>query len=110
MAVGAVVVVAWVVASGRTSYVVQIDYNWARDFLEGSVVEIDGDSVGVLRRYGRSQYVTGFEVEAGAHSVRVLHSDCEGVAEPVTLDPRGARIATLFADVDDGYRCRVILR
>lgn len=108
--VGAMIVLYWVVASGHTSYVVQIDYNWGRDLLEGSVVEIDGDSVGVLQRYGRSQYVTGFEVEAGEHSVRVVHPDCEGVPEAVTLGPRDTRIAILMADVDDGYRCRVILR
>jgi hypothetical protein len=87
---------------GGTSYIVQIDYNWARDFPEGSVVEIDGDSVGVLQRYGRSGYVTGFEVEPGDHTVRVVHPSCEGVPEDVSLGPRGTRLAILMADVDDG--------
>ena len=108
--VGVLFVIYWVVASGGTSYIVQIDYNWARDFLEGSVVEIDGHSVGVLQRYGRSGYVTGFEVEPGDHTVRVVHPNCEGVPEDVTLGPQGTRFAILMADVDDGFRCRVILR
>lgn len=107
---GVILVIAWVVASGSTSFVVRIDYNWGREFLEGSVVEIDGDSVGVLQRYGRSQYVTGFETSAGEHIVRIVHPSCEAVPERVTLGPDGVRIATLTADVDDGARCRVVLR
>ena len=101
---------AWVHFSGRTSYTLQIDYSWAREILEGAEVEIDGEVVGTLQRYGRSGYQTGFRVEAGDHVVRVLHDDCEGVPERVALGPSGARLVILMADWEDGYTCRVVLR
>lgn len=108
--VGALLVLAWVFASGRGGYVVQIDYNWAREFLDSAVVEIDGDSIGILQRYGRSQFITGFDVEPGTHMVRVLKEGCESPADTVEVSAQGSRIAILMADVDDGFRCRVVLR
>ena len=107
---GAVLVVGWVFATGRTSHIIQIDYNWAREFLDSSTVEIDGDSVGILQRYGRSQFITGFKVEPGEHVVRIVHDECEGVPERVTIESDGSRLEVLMADVDDGYSCRVVLR
>lgn len=103
-------VVAWIVMSGGTSHVIQIDYSWARDFLDSAQVEIDGEVVGILQRYGRSSFVTGFEVEPGEHVVRVLHEDCEGAPYTVTLGGPKGRLATFMADVEDGYDCRVLLR
>ena len=106
---GAILVVAWVFLSGRASYLVQIDFSMG-PMLEGALVEIDGDSVGTLQRYGRSQLVTGFQVEGGEHTVRVSMDDCEGELEAVTLSATGARRALLMAEMDDGYTCRVVLR
>ena len=103
-------VLSWVVASGGTSYVIQIDYNWGREFLDSAVVEIDGDSIGILQRYGRSQFITGFEVGAGEHVVRVLREGCEGIPDTVSLRESGTRLFVVMADVDDGSRCRVVLR
>jgi len=108
--VGALLVLAWVFASGGPGYVVQIDYNWTRDFLDSAVVEIDGDSIGILQRYGRSQFITGFDVEPGTHTVRVLKEGCESPSDTVEVSAQGSRIAILMADVDDGFRCRVVLR
>ncbi len=108
--VGLGLVFAWVRLSGRTSYTIQVDYSWARGVLDSAAVEIDGAVAGHLQPYGRSNFVTGFRVDAGEHVVRVSTERCEGVVDTVRLDPRGARVAVLVADVDDGYRCRVVLR
>lgn len=110
MFAGTVFVILWVVASGRTAYVVQVDFSWAREVLEGAIVEIDGDSVGTLQRYGRGQFVTGFEVEPGEHVIRLLVDDCESVPEDFEVGPDGSRLSVLMADYEDGYNCRVLLR
>lgn len=110
MLVGAVLVLAWVVMSGRTSHLIQIDYSWGRGFLDSAQVEIDGEVVGVLMPYAEGSYVTGFRVEPGEHVVRVLREGCEGVPETVTLGGASGRFAAFMADVDDGFRCRVLLR
>jgi hypothetical protein len=109
--VGAVLVLLWVFGSGRASgYLVQIDYTWGGAFLDSAEVEIDGDVVGILQPYGRSQRVTGFRVERGVHVVRVLRSGCEAKPDTVSVGPRESRVAVRMADVDDGFRCRVLLR
>ena len=110
MLVGAGLVMAWVVMSGGTRHIVQIDYTWGGPFLDSAQVEIDGQIAGVLQRYGRSNYVTGFEVEPGEHVVRVLRDGCEGTPKTVRLGGEDGRLATFMADVEDGYDCRVLLR
>jgi hypothetical protein len=42
--------------------------------------------------------------------VRVLLEGCEGVPETVTLGGVNGRMASFMADVEDGFRCRVLLR
>jgi hypothetical protein len=81
--VGVGLVFAWVVMAGGTTHLIQIDYTWGGPFLDSATVEIDGEVVGMLQRYGRSNFVTGFEVEPGVHVVRVLREGCEGVPERV---------------------------
>ena len=98
-------------ASGRgPGYLIQIDYTWAAEYLDSADVEIDGEIVGILQRYGRSQRVTGFKVEAGEHVIRVLMEDCESQPDTVQLSSTEGRLAVLMAEVDDGFRCRVLLR
>jgi hypothetical protein len=108
--IGAGLVFAWVVMSGRTSHLIQIDYTWGRGFLDGARVEIDGEVVGVLEPYGEGNHVTGFQVEPGEHVVRVLREGCEGVPETVALGGASGRLAVFMADVEDDFRCRVLLR
>ena len=108
--VGVGLVLAWVWMSGSTTHLIQIDYTWGGTFLDSARVEIDGKVAGILQRYGRSNRVTGFEVEPGVHVVRVLRDGCEGVPDTVALGGENGRRATFMADVDDGFRCRVILR
>jgi hypothetical protein len=110
MLIGAGLVVAWVVMSGRTSHLIQIDYTWGRGFLDSAEVEIDGEVAGVLQPYGEGNYVTGFRVDAGEHVVRVLREGCEGIPDTVTLGGASGRLAVFMADLDDGVRCRVLLR
>jgi hypothetical protein len=50
------------------------------------------------------------EVESGEHVVRVLMEDCESKPDTVRLSATEGRLAVLMAEVDDGYRCRVLLR
>jgi hypothetical protein len=108
--VGAGLVLAWVVMSGRTSHIVQIDYTWGQGFLDSAQVEIDGDVVGILEPYAEGSYVTGFRVEPGEHVVRVIREGCEAVPESISLGGASGRLASFMADVDDGFRCRVLLR
>lgn|SRR5512134_2670914 len=108
--VGAGLVIAWVVMAGGTTHIIQIDYRWGGPFLEGSQVEIDGVVVGTLQPYGRSNPVTGFEVEPGEHVVRVLRDGCEGTPRTVRIGGDDGRLATFMADVEEGYDCRVLLR
>lgn len=108
--VGGGLVFAWVVMSGRTAHTIQVDYSWHRVALDSAQVEIDGEIVGVLQPYGRSNYVTGFRVEPGEHVVRVIDGRCEPVPETVRLGGEDGRVRLLIADIDDGYNCRVVLR
>jgi len=101
---------AWVWMAGGTTHIIQIDYRWGGTFLEGAQVEIDGRPAGTLQRYGRSNYVTGFEVEPGEHVVRVLRDGCEGTPKAVRIGGEDGRLATFMADVEEGYDCRVLLR
>ena len=108
--VGNGLVFAWVWMSGGTTHLIQIDYSWAQEMLEGAEVEIDGEVVGVLQRYGRSSYVTGFEVEPGEHVVRISVDGCVGKPDTARLGGSHGRRVTFMADVDDGFNCRIVLR
>ena len=108
--VGAGLVFAWVVMSGRTSHLIQIDFTWGQGFLDSAQVEIDGEVVGLLVPYAEGSYVTGFRVEPGEHVVRILREGCEAVPETVSLGGSSGRMAIFMADVEDDFRCRVLLR
>ena len=108
--VGFGLVFAWVAGTGSTSHTVQIDYSWVRDMLDSAEVEIDGQVVGILQRYGRSQFVTGFRVGRGEHVVRVLLPGCASTPDTARLGGRAGRVVVFMADVEDGMTCRVLLR
>jgi hypothetical protein len=108
--IGLLLVFIWVVGTGRTAHTVQIDYSWAREVLDSAEVEIDGEVVGILQRYGRSQFVTGFRVDPGEHTVSVLLDGCDSVLDTARLGGSSGRVAMFMADMDDGVRCRVVLR
>jgi hypothetical protein len=94
----ALIFVLWRAYAGGPSYVVQIDYQWAADFVEGAEVLVDGEAVGTLAKLGR-RYVNGFKVARGDHTVELRTPNCETRSEPVTLGP--SRIAVLTADFED---------
>lgn len=108
--VGLLLVFAWVSGTGRTSHTIQIDYSWVRDMLDSAEVEIDGEVVGILQRYGRSRFVTGFTVAPGEHVVRVLLEGCESVLDTARLGGSDGRVRVFMADVYDDATCQVILR
>ena len=108
---GAVLVLGYLWASGRAGYVVQIDYSWAGEFLDGAEVFIDGEVAGTLEPYGRSTRIKGFTVEPGTHTVQVIHEHCDGGrVYDVEVGRADGRLAVLMADVEDESRCRVTLR
>lgn len=110
LVVGAGLVMAWVWMTGGTTHVLQIDYTWGGPFLDSAQVELDGQVVGVLQRYGRSNWVTGFEVEPGEHVVRVRREGCEATPKTFQIGGDDGRLVTFMADVEDDWRCRVLLR
>lgn len=110
LVVGLGLVIAWIWMSGGASHTIQIDYRWAPEVLDSADVEIDGQVVGILQRYGRSNFVTGFKVEPGEHVVRVLLDGCEAVPDTVRLGGPDGRVAVFMAELDDVYRCRTVLR
>lgn len=101
----------WLWARGGPGYLIQVDYSFTGDFLDGAEVFINGELAGTLERYGgKGQRVTGFEVEAGEYEVLVQTDRCEGDPKTVTLSPTETRFVLLLADMDDGYRCKITLR
>jgi hypothetical protein len=115
-AAGAVAVVIlfllWRVWAGPPSYILQIDYQWAADFVEGAEVLVDGEAVGTLERL-RNRPVNGFEVTGGEHTVELRTPNCTSRPEKVTMGP--ARIVVLNADFEDRMGagrmgCRVFFR
>jgi hypothetical protein len=109
--VGAVVVLGYLWASGRSGYTVPIDYSWTGGMLEGAEVIIDDEVAGTLQMYSNAVYATGFKVEAGRHTVCVVHQDCPGGRDyEVTVGRAEGRLAILMADMVEEYACRVVLR
>jgi hypothetical protein len=110
MVAGAAFVLLWLYhATGGGAYVIQIDYTWGGEMLDGAEVMVDDSVVGTLAPHEAGQRVVGFEVEPGTHTVMVQGNGCEGIAREVKLSPGEARRAVLMADIDDGYRCRIRL-
>jgi hypothetical protein len=104
-------VLGYMWASGRAGYTLQIDYSWTGDFLEGAEVYVNGEVIGVLEPYGRSQRQTGFTLEPGEYKVRIVHPSCEhGREYDVKLGDGGPRLTVMIADIAEESRCRVVLR
>src|SRR5688572_9910768 len=108
--VGAALMIAWVWMSGGTTHLLQIDFAWGGEFLEGAQVEIDGQNIGTLQRYNGTGWVTGFEIEPGEHTVRIVRDGCDATLKTFRLGGEDGRRVTLMADVEDGWSCRVLLR
>ena len=109
--VGAALVLGYLWASGRAGYTIQIDYSWTGDFLDGAEVFIDGEVAGQLELYGTSIRATGFVVEEGTHTVRVVHEHCPGGRDyDVTVGRAEGRLAIMMADIEEESTCRVVLR
>lgn len=109
--VGLLYLVAWVVMAGFGGAVVQVDFNVYPE-LEGTVVVIDGDSVGTLFRRGR-QRLSGFRVELGEHRVTLRHDALPSDTFRVDAELRGAQyVVYAYPEGDwvgDEYRRRIAL-
>lgn len=95
---GAILFGLWYLLGGAPGHVIQIDYQWVADLVEGSGVTIDGERVGVLERVG-NRPVIGFEVAPGEHVVTLDTDRCAVRPETVTVGP--ARLKILVADMED---------
>ena len=109
LAVAAAIVVAlWWLYTGGPSYVLQIDYAFTGDMVEGADVVVDDVVVGTLDGTGRRR-VVGFELEAGDHVVVIRSEQCAGRPEAITLGP--SRIHVLVLDFEERYSgCEVFFR
>lgn len=105
---GAVVLALWWAYTGGPSYVLQIDYAFTGDLVEGAEVMVDDVVVGTLEGIGR-QRVVGFKLEAGDHTVVIRSEECSGRPESVTLGP--SRIHVLVLDFEERFSgCEVFFR
>lgn len=95
---GALVVAASWWAFGGTKHILQIDYEWVGELVEGAEVVVDGEVVGHLERL-RRRHLNGFEVTKGEHVVEVRTPNCASRPDTVTVRP-GRRVM-LIADFED---------
>jgi hypothetical protein len=111
MILAAALVLMWIFASGGADRIIQIDYSWTGDQIEGAQVMIDGEVVGTLELL-HGKPVNGFRVEKGEHVVSVRSEDCAG--RPERVDTSDGRIFLLMADLKEGFvggqfRCTITL-
>jgi len=102
--VGLLYLIAWVAMAGFGGAVVQVDFN-VYPQLEGTVVAIDGDSVGTLFRRGR-QRLTGFRVKLGEHTVTLRHDSLPSDTVRVNAELRGVQYV-VYAYPEGGWRDEV---
>ncbi|HKJ02862.1 MAG TPA: hypothetical protein VJ997_10420, partial [Longimicrobiales bacterium] len=105
---GAIVFGLWWMYSGGPSYVLQIDYAFTGDLMEGAEVVVDDSVVGTLEGPGRNR-VVGFRLSAGEHVVDLRGPGCTFRPDTVTVGP--SRIQVLVLDFDDRLSgCSVFFR
>jgi hypothetical protein len=105
---GAIVLALWWAYSGGPSYILQIDYAFTGDLVEGAEVVVDDAVVGTLQGTGRRP-VVGFKLEPGAHTVDIRTETCTSRPETFTLGP--SRIHVLVLDFEERLSgCYVFFR
>jgi|GEM_PF-1457600 len=87
---------------GSGKSVIQIEFGMWPTELEGVQVSIDDEVVGTLKRFGNS-FRTGFEVDDGKHTVKLLHPEIPCKPARVTSGA-GGRTVLLIADFSETYR------
>ena len=102
---GVVVLIGYFAAGGSfgSRSTIAIEFGmYPREF-EGLEVEIDGEVVGRLERFGQATR-TAFAVKDGRHTVRVLHPELASREEVVTSGVGGQRVMMVLdiADVGNG--------
>lgn len=105
---GVVIVTLWWAFTGGPSYVLQIDYAFTGDMVEGAEVVVDDVVVGTLEGPDRRK-VVGFALDRGEHTVAVRAEGCTSRPETFTLGP--SRLVILFLDMEELYSgCYVFFR
>ena len=105
---GVIILALWWAFTGGPSYVLQIDYAFTGDMVEGAEVVVDDVVVGTLEGPGRRELV-GFVLDEGEHTVAIRSEECASRPETFTLGP--SRIVILVLDFDELYSgCRVFFR
>lgn len=93
-----------------TPCIIQIDFSMYPEEFEGLDVQIDGEIVGKLQKYGQRS-VSGFEVNKGIHFVRIVSPELECPPQKVTVDD-GEKIRFILdfgSYVDDRGRTQTII-
>ena len=97
IAAGILLVGFFIVSGGSfgDENVIQLDFSLYPEDFEGSGVEIDGELVGTLERFGQAMR-SGFEVSPGEHAVRIAHPrfDCDPIR--VRLERPGEKIRIML--------------
>jgi hypothetical protein len=97
---GVIVAALWWAYSGGPSYVLQVDYAFTGDLVEGAEVVVDDVVVGTLGESGRRR-VVGFKLEAGDHTVAIRSERCTSRPGSVRLGP--SRIQVMVLDFEERY-------
>ena len=105
-AAGVIVLVMYLFATGGSLVPgskpgILIEFGSYPQQFEGLQVEIDGQVVGELKRYGQATR-TGFEVSKGEHTVRVISPNFDCTPTKVTTTLPGQKVMLLL-EVDDAY-------
>lgn len=106
LAIAGVVVLVGYLASGGSfgsKSTIDIEFGMYPEEFEGLEVEIDGEVVGRLERFGDATR-TRFAVADGRHTVRVLHPQMESRGQEVTTGVGGRTVMMVLdiASMGDG--------
>ena len=104
IATGVVMVIMYYACFGSAMEkpIIQIEFGMDPDRFEGAQVEIDGEIVGTLKRHGQATR-SGFQVEKGTHSVRVIVPGipCEVVQVPAEIPGLAAMVMIDYQEQTD---------
>ncbi len=98
VAVGLGLMLVWLHLANKPKVII----NWGMiEELEGAEVRVDGETVGMLKKFGENP-TTGFEVSRGEHEIQVMSDAFTSEPLKITFDSAGQGVR-LMADIEERY-------